>query len=131
MAKPVIAEGRYPSDWLKAVSHVSGFSYEEVIVASGSGKVQTGTVLGQVTANGKFKPVTVAASDGSQTAKGILLNTVDATGADAPAVIVAREAIVVMQGLLYGADVDTPAERLAIQNALRALNPPILAREGA
>ncbi len=127
----IITEGRYPSDWLKAVSHVSGFSYEEVVIASGAGKVDTGTVLGKVTATGKYRPVTMAATDGSQNAAGILLNAVDATSADAPAVIVAREAIVVAQGLRYGADIDTPAERLAVQNALRALNPPILAREGA
>jgi len=75
--------------------------------------------------------VTVAANDGSQNAAAILLNPVDATSADAPAVVIARDAIVVQQGLLYGADIDTSAERLAVHNALRALNPPILVREGA
>jgi hypothetical protein len=128
---PVINEGRYASDWLKAESHNSGYSREEAVMASGAGKVLTGTVLGKITASGKYKPVTVAANDGSQNAAAILLNSVDATSADAPCVIIARDAIVVQQGLLYGADVDTSAERLAVQNALRALNPPILVREGA
>jgi len=131
MSNIVINEGRYSSDWLKAVSTVSGFSYEEAIIASGAGKLESGTVLGQVTATGKFKAVTVAASDGSQNAKAILLRGVDATSADAACVIVAREAIVVHQGLRYGADIDTAAERLAVHNALRSLNPPILVREGA
>lgn len=131
MANPSITEGRYASDWLKAESHNSGYSREEVIVISGAGKLVSGTVLGKITASGKYKPVTVAASDGSQNAAGILLNPVDATSADAPAVIIARDAIVVQQGLVYGADVDTAPERLAVQNALRALNPPILVREGA
>lgn len=131
MANVVIAEGRYASDWLKAESHNSGYSREEVIVVSGAGKVLTGTVLGKITASGKYKPVTVAASDGSQNAAGILLNSVDATSADAPAVIIAREAIVAHQALLYGADVDTSGERAAVHAALRALNPPILVREGA
>jgi len=131
MANPVITEGRYASDWLKAESHNSGFSREEVVIASGAGKLDTGMVLGKITASGKYKPVTVAASDGSQNAAGILLNPVDATSSDVPAVIIAREAIVVHQGLKYGADVDTSAERLAVHNALRALNPPILVREGA
>ena len=126
-----IVEGRYASDWLKAESHNSGYSREEIIIASGAGKVLTGTVIGKVTASGKYKPVTVGASDGSQTAAGILLNSVDATSVDAPAVGIIRDAIVVQQGLLYGADVDTAAERLAVQNGLRALNPPILVREGA
>lgn len=128
---PPINEGRYASDWLKAESHNSGYSREEVIVVSGAGKLVSGTVLGKITASGKYKPVTVAASDGSQNAAGILLNPVDATSADAAAVIIARDAIVVQQGLVYGADVDTAPERLAVQNALRALNPPILVREGA
>lgn len=127
---PLISEGRYASDWLKREAD-SHFSREEVIVASGSGVVQTGTVLGKVTATGKYKPVTVAAADGSQNAAGILLDTIDATAADAAAVIIARDAIVVHQGLLYGADVDTSGERAAITAALGALNPPILVREGA
>ncbi len=131
MPTPIITEGRYASDWLKAESHNSGYSREEVIILSGSGVVESGTVVGKVTASGKYKPVTVAASDGSQNAAGIVLERVDATSADAPAVIIAREAIVVHQGLKYGADVDTSAERLAVHNALRALNPPILVREGA
>jgi len=131
MPVPVINEGRYASDWLKAESHNAGYSREEIVVISGAGVVLSGTVLGKITASGKYKPVTVAAVDGSQNAAGILLSRVDATSADAPAVIIAREAIVVHQGLLYGADVDTAPERLAVHNALRALNPPILVREGA
>lgn len=126
----VISEGRYASDWLKREAD-SHFSREEVVIASGAGVVQTGTVLGKITASGKYTPVTVAASDGSQNAAGILLETVDATSADAPAVIIARDAIVVHQGLKYGADVDTSGERAAITAALGALNPPILVREGA
>lgn len=126
---PIITEGRYASDWLKEYEH--DYSVEEVVIASGAGKLASGMVLGKITASGKYKPVTVAANDGSQNAAGILMNPVDATSADAPAVIVARKAKVVQQGLLYGADVDTSAERLAVHNALRALNPPILVREGA
>lgn len=126
-----INEGRYASDWLKAESHTSGYSREEVIVVSGAGKLVSGTVLGKITASGKYTPVTVAAADGSQNAAGILLDPVDASAADVSAVIIARDAIVVQQGLVYGADVNTAPERLAVQNALRALNPPILVREGA
>lgn len=128
---PTINEGRYASDWLKAESHTSGYSREEVTVVSGAGKLVSGTVLGKITASGKYTPVTVAAADGSQNAAGILLDPVDASTADVSAVIIARDAIVVQQGLVYGADINTAPERLAVQNALRALNPPILVREGA
>lgn len=127
---PRIDEGRYPSDWLKREAD-RHFSREEGVIVSGAGVVETGTVLGQITASGKYTPVTVAAADGSQNAAAILLFTVDATDADVTGVLIARDAIVAHQALLYGADVDSAAERLAIHAALGALNPPILVREGA
>ena len=125
-----LTEGRYASDWLKREAD-SLFSREEAVIASGAGVVVSGTVVGKITASGKYKPVTVAAVDGSEDAAGIVMWDVDATSADAHAVIIARDAIVVHQGLKYGADVDTSGERAAIHTALGALNPPILVREGA
>jgi hypothetical protein len=80
---------------------------------------------------GKWRSVTVAATDGSAVAAGILLDEIDATAADAKAVVIARDAVVTPQALSYGADVDLPAERAAVQAALGAINPPILVREGA
>lgn len=126
----VLNEGRYASDWLKREADAS-FSREEVTIVSGQGKLASGTVVGRITASGKYAAVTVAAADGSQTAAGIVMWADDATSADATAVIIARDAIVARQALSYGADVDTPAERQAVVDALAALNPPILAREGA
>lgn len=125
-----LTEGRFASDWLKREAD-SLFSREEAVIVSGAGVVESGTVVGKITASGKYTPVTVAAADGSQNAAGIVMWTVDATSVDATAVIIARDAIVVHQGLKYGADVDTSAERAAIHTALGALNPPILVREGA
>lgn len=126
----VITEGRYASDWLKREAD-SHFSREGIVVVSGAGVVDSGTVLGKITASGKYKPVTVAAVDGSQNAAAILLDAVDATSADAKGVAIVRDAVVNAQMLKYGTDVDTAPERLAVHNALRALNPPILVREGA
>lgn len=125
-----LTEGRYIGDWLKRQAD-SKFSEQDIIVASGAGVVLTGTVLGKITASGKYVPVTAGAADGSQNAAGILFHTVDATSADADAVMIARDAIVVHQGLLYGADIDTAGERAAVHAALGSLNPPILVREGA
>ena len=127
---PTITEGRYASDWLKREAD-SLFSREEVVIVSGAGVVKSGTVIGKITASGKYTPVTVAASDGSQNAAGILMWDVDAPSADATGVAIRRAAIVDHQGLLYGADIDTSAERAAVHTALGALNPPILVREGA
>ena len=125
-----LTEGRYASDWLKREAD-SLFSREEAVIASGAGVVVSGTVVGKITASGKYKPVTVAAVDGSEDAAGIVMWDVDATSTDAPAVIIARDAIVVHQGASQVADVDRSGERAAIHTALGALNPPILVREGA
>src|SRR3712207_5704258 len=97
MPVTIYGEGTYPSDWLKREED-SGYSREQVTLASGSNAAGTvcksGTVLGKITASGKYKPQTLAAVDGSQTAAGILLNEVDASAADKRTVIIARDAIV-------------------------------------
>jgi hypothetical protein len=125
-----ILEGGRPSDWLKREAD-SLYSREQVVIVSGAGALKSGTVLGKITASGKYKATTVAAADGSEDAAGILLEAVDATAADVEAVIIARDAIVSNQGLSYGADVNTAPERAAVHAALAALVPPILVREGA
>lgn len=126
----LITEGDRPSDWLKREAD-SLYSREEITVLSGQGALETGTVLGRVTANGKYKVVTAAAVDGSENAAAILIYPVDATSADATGVVIARDAIVSNQGLIYGSDIDTANERAAVHADLAALNPPILVREGA
>lgn len=230
----VLTEGRYASDWLK--NYDPATSLEEVVIASGSGVVETGTVLGPTgstrtaasaakvggnTGNGtltldattpvlvgakagvysarlvtaatnggtfrvedpdgnvigdvavggtfsddikfatadgstdfavgdgfditvsaassvgpKLKPVAVS-DDTYRSARAIFAwgeghaTKVDATSADVTVVAVRRNATVVHQGLRYAADVDTAAERAVVHEALGALNPPILVREGA
>jgi hypothetical protein len=53
-----------------------------VLLASGHGVVAKGTVLGKVTATGKFIPYLTGATDGSQTAVCILDNDQDTTSSD-------------------------------------------------
>lgn len=104
------------------------YSRDEAIIASGSGVLQVGAVLGRVTASGKYKPVTPAASDGSQTAAAVLLQRADATSADfARAVILARHAEVVAQALVYPAGVNASQQATAIEQ-LKAAG--IVARRG-
>lgn len=77
-------------------------SRDEVTLASGSGLVACGTVLGKVTATGKFKPLAPAANDGTQNAAAIILQDADATAADVRVVILARgTAQVVLQALVW------------------------------
>ena len=57
-----------------------------ITIASGAGVLTKGTVLGKITASGKYKAYTNANSDGSEVAKLILAEDVDATSADVNAV---------------------------------------------
>jgi hypothetical protein len=103
------------------------FSRDDDVLVSGSGKVVCGTVLGRVTASGKYKPFTPAASDGSQTAAAIILQNADATSADVTVVNLKRRAQVVLQALVWPAGI-TAAQRSAALASLEALG--IVARNG-
>lgn len=58
-----------------------------VTIASGSGELEAGTVLGKITSSGKYAPHDPGKSDGSQTAAAVLFDRVDATAADVEAVV--------------------------------------------
>ena len=77
------SEGVYTPDQLV----IEGANGYKGVIASGSGVLARGTVLGKITASGKFTKATAAAADGSQIADVILADDVDATAADAEAVV--------------------------------------------
>ena len=116
------------SDWLKAEDG-SYRSRDTAIIASGAGKLVSGTVLAKVAATGKYVPAAAAGSDGSQTAVAVLLIPVDATSADAKAVIVSRHAIASHAGLTYGATINDATKRAAANAQLNAVG--IIVRQGA
>lgn len=69
---------------------------------------KAGSVLGKITASGKYKLAVVGAVDGSAVAVAVLLNPVDATLADATGVVLARgPAIVSKAALVFDASVNT------------------------
>ena len=69
---------------------------------------KAGSVLGKITATGKYKLATGAGADGAQIASAVLLNPVDATAADATGVILARgPAIVSKAALVFDVSVNT------------------------
>ncbi|MGM3109726.1 head decoration protein, partial [Bacillus cereus group sp. BC307] len=76
-----------------------------VTIASGSGKLFAGMVLGKITASGKYKPYDNDNADGSQTAAAILVYDVDATSADVAAVAIVRLAEVWTNRLLWASTV--------------------------
>ena len=55
---------------------------EEIIVASGAGKLDAGTVLGKITASGKYVLHDAALANGAEVAAAILFHSIDATSAD-------------------------------------------------
>jgi hypothetical protein len=89
-----------------------------------------GSVLGRITASGKYKLATSGGSDGAQTASALLLYAVDATLADATGIVVARgPAIVSRAALAYDATVDDGAKIITKIGQLAAAG--ILARDTA
>lgn len=66
-------------------------SREAITVVSGQ-NLAAGTVVGKITASGKYTAYDDDNSDGSQTAAGILYEAVDASSADMAGVIIARHA---------------------------------------
>lgn len=90
------------------------FSRDSDVLASGSGLVLTGTVLGRVTASSKFKPLAPGASDGTQTAAAVILQSADATSADKIVVNLKRRAQVVLQALIWPAGITDTQKSAAI-----------------
>ncbi|NKJ79641.1 head decoration protein [Rhizobium leguminosarum] len=90
------------------------FSRDSDTLASGSGVVKIGTVLGKVNATGKFKPLAPAASDGTQLAAAIILQNANATSADITVVNLKRRAQVVRQELVWPAGITDAQIKTAI-----------------
>jgi len=89
-----------------------------------------GSVLGRITANGKYTLASDGGTDGAQTAAAVLLYPVDATLADALGIVVTRgPAIVSCAGLAYDATVDDAAKITTKITELAALG--IIARDAA
>ncbi len=57
-------------------------SREVITVVSGTGILTAGTVIGKITATGKWRTYDDAHADGSQATLAILLESIDATGSD-------------------------------------------------
>lgn len=96
--------------------------------SAGAGVVEAGTVLGKITASGKYVPSPATGSDGSQVAKAINAYRVDATGDDVQAVVIARLAEVNGNMLVYDPSVNDAAKVLAKAAQLAAVNGPIIVR---
>lgn len=88
-----------------------GISFDSIVVVSGAGILQPGTVLGKITASGKYTAYDNDAADGSEVARAILHAGVDATSADVTATALTRLAEVSKANLQWGAAVTTQGEK--------------------
>lgn len=116
----VLTEGKRPGQFLLSEGNFH-ISRDQVVVASGSGKLAAGTVLGKLTSGGKYKASTDTGADGGQTAVAVLLYGVDATSADQPAVVISRSAEVKSGELAYDASVSDATKRAAKATQLAAV----------
>jgi hypothetical protein len=91
----------------------TSISREAVTVISGQNLV-AGTVLGKITASGKYTLHNNAASDGSEVASAVLLADCDASGGDTKGLILARLAEVKGDLLTYKAGISSPNKAAAI-----------------
>jgi len=86
-----LVEGRHVGEYL--VSEAEGtLSREEVTVTQAGTALVSGTVMGKVTASGKYKPYNNGASDGTEVAAGVLYTHCAAATGDRKAVLHVRNA---------------------------------------
>lgn len=107
----------------------ASYSREVVTLLTGT-NYAAGSVLGRITASGKYKLSTATGSDGAQTAVAVLLFAVDASDGDQTGVILARGPAIVSRGaLVVDATVDDGTKLAAKHSQLAAAG--IVARDTA
>ena len=116
----VLVEGLHPGAFLMTEANGQR-SRENITLASGAGIVAPGSVLGRVTATGKYVVSAVGATDGSQTPAAINIYGADASAEVASVSAIVRDAEVNGRCLVYHADRDQPAEKAAAHEALKSL----------
>lgn len=109
---PTLTEGRHTAEFL--LSEANGYqSREQVVLAAAAAALSAGTVMGKITASGKYVAYSNAAVDGSQTAAGILYANAPDSAADQKVTIIARNAEVKGTSLT-GSDAPALVELAAI-----------------
>ena len=124
---PVLTKQPSMGDVLKYEANPN-YTREVITLLQGT-PYPVGSVLGQITASGKYKMATATGSDGAQNASAVLLYAVDATLEDATGIVLVRgPAIVSREGLAYDGTVDDATKITAKITQLAAVG--IIARDG-
>lgn len=106
----VLVEGRHPGEFIMTEANGQR-SRENITVASGAGIIAPGTVLGKITASGKYISSAIGALDGSEIAAAIAIYGADASTQDVAISAIVRDAEVNGIILTWHADRDQPAEK--------------------
>jgi hypothetical protein len=110
----------------------SNYCRESVTLKSGA-NYAIGSVLGRITASGKYRlspAAQVVGDEGAETALAVLIEAVDASAADKTGLVAARGPIIVSKAALaFDASVDQAAEKTAKHAQLTAAG--IVPREAA
>lgn len=101
-------------------------SRDEVTILSGE-TVNVGSVLGKVTATGKYVLSDADAANGSQVASAVCLQNLGTVGADTACIVIVRDAVLNREALVWDAANDA-AEILAAEAELKAAG--VLVRDG-
>ncbi|WP_210880052.1 head decoration protein [Roseovarius autotrophicus] len=124
---PVLTEQPSMGDVLKY--EVNPNYTREVITLLQGMPYPVGSVLGKITASGKYTLSPATGTDGAEIATAVLLFAVDATLADATGIVLARGPSVVSRaGLAYDGTVDDGTKITAKLGQLAAVG--IIARDG-
>lgn len=105
-------EGKHTAEFMLSEGNGT-ISREQVVIAAAAGALVAGTVLGKITASGKYVAYSNAASDGTEVAAGILW-------ADAPDLITDQKAAALVRSaevvgsVLTGLDAPGTADLRAI-----------------
>jgi hypothetical protein len=89
----------------------------ETVTLKGGANYALGSVLGKITASGKYRlspAAQVGGDEGAETAVAVLVEAVDASLGDKTGLVVARGPVIVSKAVLaFDASVDVPAEKMA------------------
>ena len=97
------------------------YSREVVTIASGA-DLKIGSVLGKITATGKYALSAPGASDGSEDPAAILITDAAAASADVTnAIVIVRDARAIRAGLIFDATIDNETKRNTAVAALKAI----------
>lgn len=114
----ILTEGKHTGEYIVSVAEKTR-SFDLGTLITGQ-KLSAGTVLGKITASGKFTILAPAASDGSQTAAAILHDNVDATAADKSATVLVRDAEVNTAELTFPVGITAPQRAAALASLAAA-----------